>query len=82
VPVVPGDIEIVDLPPGLTATAELDLRDGAWLGMRARKVSIEVGGGLGGLLIDTRDIPLRLPERSERRRELLDAWQGPLWGDD
>lgn len=82
VPVVPGDIEVVDLPPGLTATAELDLRDGAWLGMRARHISVDVGGGLGGLLVDTRDIPLRLPERSERRRDLLEAWQSPLWGDD
>ncbi|MGH2468299.1 MAG: hypothetical protein ACRDGL_11335 [Candidatus Limnocylindrales bacterium] len=82
VPVVPGDIEVVDLPPGLTATAELDVRDGAWLGMRARRITVEVGGGLGGLLVDTRDIPLRLPERSERRRDLLESWQGPLWGAD
>jgi hypothetical protein len=38
-----------------------------------------VPGGLGGLLVDLRDVPLRLPERPERRRELLEAWQESLW---
>jgi hypothetical protein len=79
VPVTPGGIQMVDLPPGLTATAELDLREGAWLGVRARRLSLELSGGLGGLLVDTRGIPLRLPDRAERRRELLEAWQRPLW---
>ena len=40
---------------------------------------MDVSGGLGGLLVDLRDVPLRLPERAERRRELLDAWQESLW---
>lgn len=79
VQMVPGSIQIVDLPPGLTATVDLELRDGAWLGVRARRFAVEVSGGLGGLLIDTRDSPLRLPERPERRRDLLEAWQRPLW---
>jgi len=34
-----------------------------------------VSGGLAGLLVDLRDVPMRLPERADRRRELLDAWQ-------
>jgi hypothetical protein len=25
-------------------------------------------------------VPLRLPDRQDRRRELLAAWQGALWG--
>jgi len=29
--------------------------------------------------VDLRDIPLRMPERLEHRRELLAAWQGALW---
>ena len=28
---------------------------------------------------DMRDVPLRLPNRPERRRELLEAWQNSLW---
>jgi hypothetical protein len=38
-----------------------------------------VAGGLGGLLVDLRDVPLRLPDRADRRQELLAAWQEALW---
>lgn len=76
---VPGGLEIVDLAPGQTATAEFQFRDSVRLGTRGRRFAIDVTGGLGGLLVDLRDIPLRLPERMDRRRELLDAWQESLW---
>ncbi|MGI8703943.1 MAG: hypothetical protein ACR2JZ_05480 [Candidatus Limnocylindrales bacterium] len=79
VELVPGAVQLVDLAPGLAATAELETREGAWLGVRARRVAMDVAGGLGGLLVDTRDIPLRLPDRPERRREMLDSWQRLLW---
>jgi hypothetical protein len=49
------------------------------LGPRARHFAMEITGGLGGLLVDLRDVPLRLPERLERRRDLLTAWQSALW---
>jgi len=78
-PLTSGAVQVVDLPPGLAATAELDSPDDLYVGARARRVAFSVTGGLGGLLVDTRDIPLRLPERPERRREYLDAWQRPLW---
>ena len=76
---VPGGLEVVDLAPGEIATAELHFRDAVRLGTRGRKFAIDVSGGLGGLLIDLRDVPLRLPSRQDRRRELLDAWQESLW---
>jgi hypothetical protein len=76
---VPGGLELVDLPPGEVATAEFDFRDPVRLGVRGRKFAVDVAGGLGGLLVDLRDVPLRLPDRPERRRELLDAWQESLW---
>jgi hypothetical protein len=76
---VPGGLELVDLPPGEHATAELQFRDTVRLGGRGRKFAVEVTGGLGGLLLDLRDVPLRLPDRPERRRELLEAWQDSLW---
>jgi hypothetical protein len=76
---VPGGLELVDLPPGEVATAEFQFRDPVRLGIRGRKFAIDVAGGLGGLLVDLRDVPLRLPDRPERRRELLDAWQESLW---
>lgn len=76
---VPGGLQLVDLPPGQVATAELSFRDPVVIGTRGRRFDVEVSGGLGGLLVDLRDVPLRLPERSERRRELLAAWQEALW---
>jgi hypothetical protein len=79
VDLVPGAVQLVDLPPGIAATAEIETREGAWLGVKARRIALDVAGGLGGLLVDTRDVPLRLPDRPERRRELLEAWQRPLW---
>ena len=75
----PGALELVDLPPGERAVAELELRDAVRLGLRTRHVAMEVAGGLGGLLVDLRDVPLSLPQRLERRRELLASWQTPLW---
>ncbi len=76
---VPGGLELVDLPPGEIATAEFHFKDAIRLGVRGRRFAVDVGGGLGGLLVDLRDVPLRLPDRLERRRELLDAWQESLW---
>jgi hypothetical protein len=76
---VPGGLEVVDLPPGEVATAEFHFRDAVRLGARGRRFAIDVSGGLGGLLVDLRDVPLRLPERMDRRRELLEAWQESLW---
>jgi hypothetical protein len=76
---VPGGLELIDLPPGEQATAELAFRDTVRLGGRGRKFAVEVTGGLGGLLLDLRDVPLRLPDRPERRREVLEAWQDSLW---
>jgi hypothetical protein len=76
---VPGGLELVDLPPGEAATAEFTFRDNVRLGTRGRHFAIDVTGGLGGLLVDLRDVPLRLPERADRRRDLLAAWQGALW---
>jgi len=76
---VPGGLQIVDLPPGEVASADLHFRDSVRLGGRGRRFAIDVSGGLGGVLVDLRDVPLRLPERMDRRRELLDAWQESLW---
>ncbi len=75
----PGGIERVDLSPGERAVVELRFRDTVDLGVRARHVAVEVAGGLGGLLVDLRDIPLRLPDRPEPRRARLATWQSAAW---
>ena len=46
---VPGGLELVDLPPGATAVAEFRFRDRVRLGARGRHFAIDVAGGLGGL---------------------------------
>ncbi len=76
---VPGGLELVDLPPGERALVEMRFKDGVDLGVRTRHAAVEVTGGLAGLLVDLRDVPLRLPDRPERRRDLLTAWQAALW---
>lgn len=74
-----GALRLLDLPPGVSAHIEIESRDGTLMGLRARHVAMEVTGGLGGLLVDTREIPLRLPERAERRRALFESWERPIW---
>ena len=78
----PNGLRLVDLPPGVPARVEVEMREGQVLGVRARRIALDVTGGLGGLLVDTREVPLRLPERAERRRALLEAWERPVWGVD
>ncbi len=79
VDLVPGGLELMDVPPGGRATVEFRFREPVDLGVRARHLAIDVTGGLGGLVVDLRDVPLRLPDRLEPRRELLASWQAAVW---
>ncbi len=75
---MPGGLALVDLPPGTSAVAEFRFRDTVKLGARGRHFAIDVTGGLGGLVVDLRDVPLRLPDRADLRGELLESWQTSL----
>lgn len=75
----PGAVQVIDLPPGRTGRADLEFRDAVRMPKRARFFSVEVGGGLGGLLVDLRDVPLRISDRPDSRRAALDAWQRGMW---
>ncbi len=79
VDLLPGGIELVDLPAGATAATEFRFRDTVRLPSRGRHFALDASGGLSGLVVDLRDVPLRLPERADRRRDLLRAWQAALW---
>jgi len=72
---MPGGLALIDLPPGSSAVAEFRFRDTVRLGARGRHFAIDVTGGLGGLMVDLRDVPLKLPDRADLRGELLDSWQ-------
>ncbi len=75
----PGAVQVVDLPPGSTAKIDLDFRDAVRLSDRGHHFSVDVAGGLAGLLVDLRDIPLRMSDRPESRRAALAAWQRGMW---
>jgi hypothetical protein len=75
VELMPGGLSVVDLPPGAAAVAEFQFRDTVRLGGKGRHFAIDVTGGLGGLLLDLRDVPLKLPDRADLRGELLESWR-------
>jgi hypothetical protein len=78
-----GELAILELAPGSQATAVLEFRDSARIGRRARRFSVPVSGGLSGVVVDLRDVPLRLPDRRDRRRAALATWGDQVWpGDD
>ena len=56
-------------PPARRAIAEFQFRDTVMLGTRGRHFAVDVGGGLGGLLVDLRDVPAQAarPPRSPTR---------------
>ena len=75
----PDQLQTVDLPPGIVARLDIDPGDGTILGVSGHRLALEVSGGLGGLLIDTRPLDLSLPESGESRRAMLEAWERPAW---
>lgn len=74
-----GEVAFYEMAPGARATATLEFRDAVRFGRRARRVTVPVSGGVGGLAVDLRDVPLRLPERRDRRRAALVHWDQLAW---
>ena len=77
-----GEVAFIDIPPGDRALATLEFKDAVRVGHRARRVAVPVSGGVAGLAVDLRDVPLRLPERRDRRRAALAAWGELAWPGD
>jgi hypothetical protein len=77
----PGTLQVVDLPPGSSARVIVDFRESVRMAAKGRRFVMDVIGGLGGLLVDLRDIPLRFPDRVEPRRAALAALQDAMWPD-
>ncbi len=75
----PGLLQLVDLPPGISARIGIDPGAGSVLGSDGAPITMEVSGGLGGLFVDTRPIPLDLPAGGDARRAALEAWEAPVW---
>lgn len=75
----PGQLQLVDLPPGISARIGIDPGDGSILGSDGAPITMEVNGGLGGLFVDTRPIPLDLPAGGEARRTAIESLEAPVW---
>jgi hypothetical protein len=74
----PGGLESLRLAPGASAVAEFRFHDSIRLGGRGRHFAIDVTGGLVGLVVDLRGVPLNLPDRADLRSELFDAWDAAV----
>lgn len=74
-----GELAFVELAPGTRGEAQLDFHDGIRFGRRTKRASVQVTGGLAGLVVDLRDVPLSLPERRDRRRSRLAEWAAQAW---
>lgn len=76
-----GALQVLPLESGQTARLQLRplLRADVGLGP-GRAGEVEVIGSALGVVIDARGRPIRLPNESERRRELLTMWNNKMGG--
>jgi hypothetical protein len=72
-----GQVQVVPLGRGHEADLEIELHNGASLGgpRRSSHVAASVMGGVVGLVLDARGVPLSLPRRSDDRRAVLAGWR-------
>jgi hypothetical protein len=72
-----GQVQLIPLARGHEADLEIELLNGAVLGTgrSASRVHASASGGVVGLILDGRGIPLTLPRRSDDRRAVLAGWR-------
>lgn len=72
-----GQVQIIPLARGHEAELEIELGIGVSLGgpRRVRRVMAGATGGVVGLVLDARGVPLSLPRRSDDRRAVLAGWR-------
>lgn len=72
-----GQVQLVPLARGHEAELDIELGIGVSLGgpRRARRVTANAMGGVVGLILDARGVPLSLPRRSDDRRAVLAGWR-------
>ena len=56
-----GELTFIDLVPGSQAEARFEFSEAVRFGRRTRHLTVPVTGGLAGLVLDLRDVPLRCP---------------------
>ncbi len=75
-----GQVAVLPLPRGERAELQLELAPGTTLpgARRAHHLRVEVSGGVVGLVLDARDVPMALPRRLDDRRAILAGWRDLL----
>jgi len=75
-----GQLQVVALPRGQVAEITIELQSGVSLGAvrRSSQVQVNATGGVVGLILDARGVPIALPKRSDDRREVLAGWRDSL----
>ena len=75
-----GQLVALPLGRGQQADLEIELEPGVSLGTprRARRIHATVHGGVVGLVLDARGVPLHLPRRGDDRRAMLSSWRDVL----
>lgn len=72
-----GSLQLIPIPMGQRARVLIDPLHRANIGFGPGKgTSIQVVGGLFGLVVDARGRPLEIPSDAVKRRNLLMKWQG------
>jgi hypothetical protein len=77
--VAPGTLRTFALPSGQKAQVSLRLARGLTVNGRGR-VSLELEGGLAGIIFDARGRPFRPPKELAKRAELIPAWYAAAAG--
>jgi hypothetical protein len=76
-----GNIQLIPIPTGQRARVFIDPLHRANIGFGPGKgTSIQVVGGLFGLVVDARGRPLDIPDDAAKRRNLLLKWQSAFKG--
>lgn len=72
-----GQLQILPLARGHDAELDIELLNGASLGSGHPATRVQAGatGGVVGVMLDARGVPLALPRRSDDRRAVLSAWR-------
>jgi hypothetical protein len=72
-----GQLQVLPLGRGQAAELEIELEPGVSLGAArtAHRAHVTVTGGVIGLILDARDVPLAMPRRTEDRRAVLASWR-------
>jgi hypothetical protein len=72
-----GQVQIVPLARGHEAELDIELGIGVSLGgpRRSRRLTASAMGGVVGLILDARGVPLSLPRRSDDRRAVVAGWR-------